>query len=402
MAAARRVPVSRALTGYFHDMTIHIGSGPGKEHKWDKWSLAVLAQDAEAHIGEALDDAASLCDEMVVMDTGSSDGTRTVAAQHGARIVEFEWVDDYATARNALFDACTGTWILWLDPTDRIPSEARTAFLDLKKYLLLHPEVDAVRIPYRCEFSVSDPTVCTRSVEREHVVRRSGARWVGAAYEFIQSAGAPLSWPEAWIEKRGDPLAGIRVIDRKLRILEKAYSNGDRSSRTLFYFAGELRDHERWDEALTVYREYLSNPETDAWERYSALLSMAACAQKMRLDDYRLNYLHEALMLDSTRAEAFVDIGLFHYQRKAWDRAIPFFAAATALRRPAEGFVDQEAYAHAWDYLAVCHSELGRYDEAFEDTVKALRASDDRQRLYANMDFYLQQMRAGRGPKPNS
>jgi hypothetical protein len=73
---------------------------------------------------------------------------------------------------------------------------------------------------------------------------------------------------------------------------------------------------------------------------------------------------------------------------------VPFFAAACALPRPDQGFIDDAAYTWGpWDYLAICHSELGMYEEALEETVRALRTSDDRRRLFSNVEFYLDQLR---------
>jgi tetratricopeptide (TPR) repeat protein len=56
-----------------------------------------------------------LVDEMVVCDTGSGDNTVTIAAEYGARVVTFDWCDDFAAARNAALDAVTSDWVLVLD-----------------------------------------------------------------------------------------------------------------------------------------------------------------------------------------------------------------------------------------------------------------------------------------------
>ncbi len=356
----------------------------------------MIVKDAEAQIGEVLKDAAAVCDELVVVDTGSQDATKSVAAGHGANVFDFEWIDDFSAARNVAFGHCTGRWILWLDADDRIPPEAQQGFVRLKAELLNRPEVDVVAIPYRVTFSQTDPNSCTFSYERERVVRRSaGLRWVGPVHEFIGVPGPPLRWPHAWVEHRPRSEDRGQKVDRNLRILERAVAGGDRSSRTLFYLGNELRDHERCEEALAAYREYLDGAETAVWERHSALLSMSACADSLGRVTRKLAFLHEAVQLDCTRAEAFMRLGLHHYHLREWAQAAPFFAAASALSRPTEGFIDDTAYTWGpWDYLAVCHSELGMFEEALQETVKALRWSDDRPRLFANMGFYLDKLRS--------
>jgi len=197
------------------------------------------------------------------------------------------------------------------------------------------------------------------------------------------------------VEHRPRPDDRGHKVDRNLRILERAVLGGDRSARTLFYLGNELRDHERWEEALLAYQEYLDTPEFIVWERHSALLSMAACAERLDRGSDKLAFLHDAIRLDSTRAEPFVRLGVHHYDRHEWQQAVPYFAAASALRRPTDGFIDDAAYTWApWDYLSVCHSQLGMYEEALEETVEALRTSIDRQRLLRNMEFYLDQLRS--------
>lgn len=54
-------------------------------------------------------------DEVVVVDTGSSDGTVEIASQFGARVLHFSWTGSFAEARNASLAACSGDWILYID-----------------------------------------------------------------------------------------------------------------------------------------------------------------------------------------------------------------------------------------------------------------------------------------------
>ena len=357
------------------------------------WSLAMIVKDAATTLNEVLQEAAVYCDELVVVDTGSSDATKAIATEQGAVVYDFEWIDDFAAARNFAFDQCGGEWIVWLDHDDRVPPLAQKAFGDLKEALIGRTDVDAVMVPYRTGFSDADPTVCTFSFDRERVIRReAGLHWGGVVHEVIGvPPGRSLRWPTAWVEHRSPP-GDSEDSDRNLRILERAVIGGDRSARTLFYYANELRDHRRWERALTIYREYLGLDAVD-WEKYAALLYMAECAAALGDNDLHTAHLLEAMVLDSRRAEAFNRIGMSFYGKREWERAIPFFTAATTLARPAEGFVNDSDYTWVpWDYLSICCSELGRYQEALEHTMRALPTSTDRKRLIDNMNFYLDRL----------
>ncbi|HUB71371.1 MAG TPA: glycosyltransferase, partial [Acidimicrobiales bacterium] len=351
----------------------------------------MIVRNEEPLIPGVLGDAALFCDELVVVDTGSSDGTKAVAARHGARVFDFHWVDDFAAARNFAFDQCTRQWVIWLDADDRIPPEAVRGFVHLKRQLQDQPGPLAVEIPYRVSFSKNDPSNCTFSCDRRRVVRAdAGFRWVGAVHEDIRPPHAQsLRWPLAWVEHRPPSGRADRKHERNLRILERLVSSGDHSSRTLFYYGNELRDVGRLQEAIAAYREFLQTANSMGWERYFALLNMAACAEGLGYEDEKFDLLVAAMRTDSTRAEAFVRLGVHYYRREEWQKAIPFFSAAASALRPLRGFVYEADYSSApWDFLSICHSKLGMYQEALQDTDRALASSDDRVRLLANARYY--------------
>jgi tetratricopeptide (TPR) repeat protein len=83
-------------------------------------SVCMIARDEEGFIGEALDSVKDLADEMIVVDTGSTDGTVPEAKRHGARVFEFRWVGDFSEARNFALSRCTREWILVLDADEEI------------------------------------------------------------------------------------------------------------------------------------------------------------------------------------------------------------------------------------------------------------------------------------------
>ena len=78
-------------------------------------SLCMIVKDAEDTIGRAIKSALAVVDEVVVVDTGSTDNTRLIVEGYGARVIDHHWSDDFSAARNAGLAAAYGDWILVLD-----------------------------------------------------------------------------------------------------------------------------------------------------------------------------------------------------------------------------------------------------------------------------------------------
>lgn len=83
-------------------------------------TLCMIVRDEEAMLGGCLESVRGTVDDIVVVDTGSRDGTRQVATGAGARVFEFTWCDDFAAARNAALAHASGDWILQLDGDERL------------------------------------------------------------------------------------------------------------------------------------------------------------------------------------------------------------------------------------------------------------------------------------------
>ncbi len=107
---------------------------PQRPDEPQRISLCMIVRDEEVFLGECLQRARPFVDEMVVVDTGSTDRTREIAAETGARVLTADWHDDFAAARNVALEAATGDWVLvldadeFLDPLDagRVRDAVRT------------------------------------------------------------------------------------------------------------------------------------------------------------------------------------------------------------------------------------------------------------------------------------
>lgn len=78
-------------------------------------SLCMIVRDEEELLARSLEAAAPWVDEIIIVDTGSVDGTVQVALAYGAHVARFPWTGSFSEARNVSLETATGDWILWLD-----------------------------------------------------------------------------------------------------------------------------------------------------------------------------------------------------------------------------------------------------------------------------------------------
>jgi len=83
-------------------------------------TLSMIVKNEEKMLPGCLESVKGLVDEIIIVDTGSSDRTIEIAKSFGAKVFNFIWNDDFAAARNESLKHCTGKWILYLDADERI------------------------------------------------------------------------------------------------------------------------------------------------------------------------------------------------------------------------------------------------------------------------------------------
>ena len=81
----------------------------------------MIARNEQTRIGRALRSVQGCVDEIVVVDTGSTDGTKKIAGDLGATVLDYPFAGDFSAARNVSLNACRGDWILVLDADEFFP-----------------------------------------------------------------------------------------------------------------------------------------------------------------------------------------------------------------------------------------------------------------------------------------
>jgi hypothetical protein len=198
----------------------------------------MIVRDEEQNLAACLESVADLMDEIVVVDTGSTDRTPEVARRLGARVFDFPWVDSFAAARNECLRHATGEWIFWLDADERLTQPNRT------KVRSLFAELGQENKAYGMALLYLPAAGNVLSTEMKYVRlfrNHPQMRWQNRIYEDITPAlravGASVEWTDIVIHHVGhqDPVVRARKYERNLRLLQMDYADDPDNPSTLFF-----------------------------------------------------------------------------------------------------------------------------------------------------------------------
>ncbi len=318
-------------------------------------SLCMIVKNEEETIARCLDAVKNLVDEIIIVDTGSSDRTKEIISQYTDRIIDFIWIDDFAAARNYAFSHATMDYIFWLDADDVVMEQDHKKFLKLKE--TLDPSIDSITMHYNLEMDEKENVIS--SLRRNRLVkRRNNFQWHGFVHEYIEVRGNIL---------HSDIAVTHRSIhhdsDRNLRIYENRLSHGEIfSPRDLYYFANELLEHQKIELAIDYYKQFLATKNGWVEDYISACAKLAACFDILGDNERELHYTLKAFEYDIPRAEFYCRLGYRFLQNKQLNQALYWYKLATELEKPSEnmGMINHAC----WTWLphlqlCVCYSQLG-------------------------------------------
>jgi glycosyltransferase involved in cell wall biosynthesis len=194
-------------------------------------SLCVIARDEAASLARCLESARSVVDEMVVVDTGSTDSTVHEARRRGARVVSTPWQDDFAAARNVALDHARGVWVLSLDADEVLPP-ATAARL---RPTLVAADAPALRVPIE-NIGASAAVESVQCAVR--VFRRAPAhRWRGTVHEQVEVARSADALLPIVHHGYADRAALRRKRERNRTLLERQAAAAPDDVATAFHLA---------------------------------------------------------------------------------------------------------------------------------------------------------------------
>jgi glycosyltransferase involved in cell wall biosynthesis len=239
-------------------------------------SLCIIAKNEEHRLGKCLGSAADLVDETIVVDTGSTDATKQIAAQHGAKVIDFPWCDDFAAARNESIRHATGDWIFWLDCDHWLDEENRQRLRRL--FASLPDENVAYLMKWRSPSSEGDSQGTL--LDATQLFRNDKRiRWQHRIHEqirpSIQRSGGTTQFSDVVINHSGymDPIDKVRKLERNLRLLIVENEERPNQVSTLFHLG---------------WTYYLLGKPREAWQPLERALALSKQGETVVRKTYAL------------------------------------------------------------------------------------------------------------------
>lgn len=323
-------------------------------------SLCMIVKNEEEVIGRCLDSVYELVDEINIVDTGSTDRTKEVVRKYTDRIFDFKWVDDFAAARNFSFQKATKQYILWLDADDVLTEENIEKFKSLKQSL--SEKINAISMIYQLSFDMQGNV--TSFLRRYRLVKRSqNFQWIGAVHEYLQVSG---QLHESAIAVTHFPLHHDR--NRNIKIYEKQLQSGKTlSPRDTFYYANELLDHLRFQEAANYYETFLNDNKGWIEDSITACFKLADCYFQMNNQQKMLAAIFRSFTYDVPRPEASCRIGYFFMEQQDHLKAIFWYQQALKSGSISSNALQNTAFSTWLPHLQLCvlYDRLQQYEKAY-------------------------------------
>lgn len=338
---------------------------------------SLIVRNEGANLNRCLSSVYSLVDEIVVVDTGSTDNTIPIAESFGAKIGNFEWCNDFSAARNAALELASTDWILWIDADEELTPES---FDQIRQGLVRHHFGGYTIGIVNFTEDGSDVSQYTHAPVRLFQCHPE-IRFEGRVHEQISPSIRKLGLPGATLDQakilhhgyRPSELEAKDKTNRTIELLEREVREDPRDGFQWFNLANVFiidGRHVDAEHAARMAIKFLSKDDQVIQQSYQILAS--TLQHQGRLEESILVCdeadAHEAggILIDFERANALHPLGRLDEALAAIDRCLAYDWQLGMTG-------DQSIYAYKRHVVkGQILSLLGRHDEALEWLNEAL------------------------------
>lgn len=283
-------------------------------------SLCMIVKNEETVLTRCLDSIADLMDEIIIVDTGSTDRTKELAAKYTNKIYDFKWTSDFSAARNFSFSKATMEYIYTADADEILDDVNRERFLRLKSALL--PELEIVQMKYVTETEFDTVLNAQKEYRPKLFKRLRTFTWVDPIHETVR-LNPVIFDSDIEILHRPQSLHSKRDFSIFIKAFEH---DGQFSPKIRTMYAKELLktgDKKDFMDAKPIFRMILENElSDDARKEASCVL-----ARVYRLEDNKNEFFKLTMkdMLTTPCAEICYELGTYFAAQRDYEEAVLWY-----------------------------------------------------------------------------
>ncbi|MTI80116.1 MAG: glycosyltransferase [Firmicutes bacterium] len=287
-------------------------------------SLCIIAKDEEHQISRCINSAKPFVDQIVVVDTGSSDNTIKLAEQLGTEVYQIEWRDDFSEARNKSLSYATGDWILFLDCDEELDQSTGQILKDV----INNQNYDGYWLQY---INIYNNKPSTNFLAFRLFRNNPNFRFESRIHEQVLPSVLRHSTPGRIGESNvtvyhygyeNDEVINKNKTERNIRMLKKAREDYGEAGFINFYLGVEHQRLGNYCEALAYYNKSLNKSSLDESYTPAMIRSMAYCF--MNTNEYRhgLNLINRYQQVYSDYTDLIYIKGILYFKLDDYSSAL--------------------------------------------------------------------------------
>ncbi len=344
-------------------------------------SLCMIVENEEEYLPRCLASVQGVVDEIIVVDTGSTDRTVEIARGFGARVYHHPWGGDFSEARNVSLEHATGDWILFLDADEELVEEDREKLREL-----LNDRVNEGFYLNEINFVGDQPGLeAVLNLAFRLFRNRKEYRFTGAIHEQIvacvQRHNPNIGFSSVRVNHYGylnRPSVEKNKVSRNLEILLQEVERNPRDNFTRFNLGVEYMRLELYDKALEQYQKAFHKlPSLEVAYASILLRNIALCLKELKRYKEALKVLADAVQAYPDYTDLVFLKGLVYLEMKRYREAADTFQECLRRGESGQCYITQQGVGgyKAWLALGDTYLQLGDEREAVKAYTRALMAN---------------------------
>lgn len=350
-----------------------------------KLSVCMIVKNEEKVLDRCLKCVKKFADEIIVVDTGSTDKTIEIAKKYTNKVYNFSWQDDFSLARNYSFKFSTCEYIMWLDADDVITNK------NIKKLNIIKQKLNADTYMLKYQVAFDEKNKVTFEYYRERIIKNcENAKFHGFVHEVIVPFGK-IEYLDIAIEHR--KIEFNRDSSRNLLIYKRHKKNGEIfNEREQYYFSKELFYNNQYKQSIKNLKLFLSMPNKFLPNVIDAYITISD--SYLQLKDYinAKKYLIKSMEICPPNALVCCKLGFIYILENNYNNAIFWYKSALNYEKNQKtGEFIQNDYFDFIPYLQLsfCYYYLKDYENfvKFHQKAKAIKPYD---KIILNNEKFIQ------------